>query len=138
MADKIKELLAVLDLPKEGLDSWLKTTFQVGIAKNKLPHYMSICSTSVNLADLAFRLRDEAVETSSEYGKDFETVAIALQNYVLHPPPSPQLGKTFQDYLYAVRASSMWVDNSKWWLRRAKPIHWIIAALIAKELTNDK
>ena len=124
--DKTQDLLAMLDMCGGEQQIWWE------IKQGEQGHSCKNC-----LEWSAFRLRDEAVKRPFEYGKDFETVAVAIQNYILYPPPNPQLGKSFEDYLYTVRASSMWVSTSNWWMRLAKPIHWIIAALIAKEMEAE-
>lgn len=69
-----------------------------------------------SLADLAFRLRDEAVEN-----REFMWACAKVYNkawkYKLEP------------HEVDAPTIAMWV----WFANHAKPIHWIIAALIAKE-----
>lgn len=115
MSTKIDELLAVLDMPKDELDAWLKTTFMVGIARNELPHYMSISSTSVNLTDLAFRLRDELVLATPH--SERYAFGNALEIVYEHERENGTEG----------------TNKAGWGRDFAQPIHWVIASLIAKE-----
>jgi len=65
-----------------------------------------------SFADLAFRLRDEAI-----------TPRIPESRKAMN-----LVWKTFDQH-----KNWRWVSEDDFWLYYAKPIHWIIAALIAKE-----
>ena len=100
--DKIQKLLSVLDMTVYDQNQWL-------IKNNIRQHSLSDLKKMKSLADLAFRMRDEAV---GNYGSDiwFDAVNVVCNHY-------PEM---------------------KWslptWDIESQPIHWIIAALIAKEL----
>ena len=70
---------------------------------------MDILKPNESLADLAFRLRDEAVNHQG-WGEAIKDVCDYWQ------------GK-----------NNTGITLSGFWIHRAKPIHWIIAALIALE-----
>lgn len=98
------ELLAVLDMSEEEQKQWLHDNFL-----NREYYYPS-------LADLAFRLRDEAVLLDNFPWACAEVYNYA-HNYKLGPNEVP------------APTTLMWI----WFANQARPIHWIIAALIAKE-----
>lgn len=78
--------------------------------------YVQLCFPEkdwITLADLAFRLRDEACGYSCE---DYYNGLITVYNHV-----------------YAKKYVSFYA----FWTYQAKPIHWIIAALIAKGKDNE-
>ncbi len=94
-----QELLKVLDLPEWEQRKWFWIhTITDSIYSKK------------DLANLAFRLRDEAEE--------FELIC--------------GIEKVFQ-YCCSPEEYDFAEDAYKWFATEAKPIHWIIAALIAKE-----
>lgn len=66
-----------------------------------------LASYRLSLADLAFRLRDEV-------GLNFHSGMNHIHDY-LHPSMSA-------------------AAFDEWWIFSAKPIHWVVVALIAKEL----
>lgn len=100
---KIEELLAVLDMPEDKQVSWVQERFAY-----KYPSLQK-----GDLADLAFRLRDEVFEL--ENGGN-----IWAEGYLV--------------VVKKVKPSTVELSSSvEWWNCCAKPIHWIIAALIAKE-----
>ena len=73
-----------------------------------------------HLADLAFRLRDEVIKNNKtpagQLYKATECVYVYLaENNILTPR----------------------IHSNPWWKYHAKPIHWIIAALIAKEKEDE-
>jgi len=137
MSRKIDKLLAVLDMPEEEQWGGWRWLFD----HSYLP--MRVCFGDTDemrmaRADLAFRLRDEAMALHTVFGEDYNTVVKALSNYICNPPPNAHLGKNFEDYLVKTEASSVWVDDhSHWWNCKARPIHVIIAALITKDLANE-
>ena len=94
----MNKLLKILDMTEEEQYRW---------AVGKYSKYLARYPQS-SLADLAFRLRDEAMSSSN--------LRKALLD-VHQKAEGPQNRE--QDYGF--------------WFLRAKPIHWIIAALIAKE-----
>ena len=103
-----QDLLKVLDMSEEKQDKW---TYISGIRK----HHPTDENRIESLVDLAFRLRDEVFK---EYGV---------------------LGG-FHDGIYKVQeylGEDAWA-TAFWGECIAKPIHWIIAALIAKEKEDDK
>lgn len=106
-----KELLAVLDMSEDEQWVWcVKNGKAVGKVAGE------------SLADLAFRLRDEVLN-SKNLNDDYWDVGInAVANYVT------------KDQVWKVVSG---VDVCNWSLYFAKPIHWIIAALIAKGKDND-
>ena len=99
MTERIKELLAVLDMPEGSPEQygWLLSTIR---------EHKACCP-----ADLSFRLRDEVL--SSENG---------MRQWICG---------MFDVYMKATKNKLL---NWKWGYVKAKPIHWIIAALIAKEM----
>jgi len=122
MNDKIKELLAVLDLPEIKLDEnraihqpqyeWLYEHRHDFEAYLDVPH--PDCTfggdkTKMFLADLAFRLRDEVIEQDLNWD---DALVLVWE----------QLGRSMKYQTFC-----------KYY---TKPIHWIITALIAKELSK--
>ncbi len=99
-----KELLAVLDMSEDEQIEWLRTNVFTSM------RFREWIRTS--LADLAFRLRDEAKGSEGvvKYGKAMQIVC---------------------DHFYKCENTTMEIVNS-FAAYVAKPIHWIIAALIAK------
>lgn len=102
----VEKLLKTLDMPEKEQWKWLD---------KKFPGDLHGCSKDYiceegrkDLADLAFRLRDEGRDVSETY-----TAMLDVQNYVQKD---------------CVRAM-----DYRWWALHTKPIHWIIAALIAKQ-----
>lgn len=129
MTDKIKELLAVLDMPEEKQWTYLAKKGLMSHSwedaqdiKLEIPtwRWESSFGRKVKdkfravLADLAFRLRDEAVvEYEGSWGQATSLV-----------------------YKYITGAKDKLLTGA-WFLCTAQPIHFIIAALIAKELAAD-
>lgn len=70
-----------------------------------------------SLADLAFRLRDEVV--------DDESCSWDCWKKALKAVYQKAKSKEVLDYLW------------DWWVDLSQPIHWIVASLIAKELSNE-
>ncbi len=100
---KTDELLKVLDLSGAEQIQWLD---EQGIIR---------CTES--LADLAFRLRDEAVNKTNNFVPGRLDV---YQRYLQN-----------QGIERGIMASHIIDDMDVWFVSCAKPIHWIIAALIA-------
>lgn len=103
MSDKIKELLAVLDMSAQEQVEWVFDNVETGE-----------CDIDIDvLADLAFRLRDEVGKIDAVYWEK----AV---------------------YMVYTRAHIRPYDNVFCWMTEwGRPIDWIIAALIAKELGKD-
>lgn len=104
MSDKTKELLAVLDMSKEDQSLWL--IYHEGIEPTE------------SLADLAFRLRDEAVRIN-------QWIYSEVIRDICRKTNSPKADNC------SCFDAAMWAEIE------AQPIVWIIAALIAKELSKD-
>ena len=102
----MSELLKVLDITKE--EQW------VWCAKN-------IKAVGESLADLAFRLRDEA---ENKEGLWWSGGLSKVFFYLAHSPERFDL------------SSEDRMRQFQWFGTKAKPIHWIIAALIAKEMSK--
>jgi hypothetical protein len=111
-----KELLAVLDLPEEehlmavaklAWRSRKKSSILADFHREYKGGYMD-----TSLADLAFRLRDEAVSDL----------------------PERNAAEKWESALKAVcKHIGIYLPIDEWFVDHAQPIHWIIAALIAKE-----
>jgi hypothetical protein len=71
-------------------------------------------SYSGSLADLAFKLRDEA--------KEYQTLAEALELVWDYWQGQNRTGLTFDGF----------------WIHRAQPIYWIVASLIGRELSEKE
>lgn len=114
MTERIKELLAVLGVSEDEQWGFLCSQKRIQeICGNQLDVFCQKKYKRRVLADLAFRLRDETV-----YLRKIEIVFEHCEGKIRnHRNPS-------QKYFI-------------WWIEQAKPIHWIIAALIAKELSRD-
>lgn len=136
---KTKELLKVLDLPKKELDenrAILQPQYEALYKYQKENEYFGLphpdCTlggdrTQMFLADLAFRLRDEILVNAH--------------------PQNPQPYRNYKVGLQAVWDKEFGGEHKQcfkpmelyqWFCWRAKPIHWIIAALIAKEKPDAK
>jgi len=115
MTKKIQELLAVLDMSDSQQRLWLFT------------HIGKDTSNDRDLADLAFRLRDEAVELNT-WGQAKELVAVYSDERV---------GKLIglADGLSGGDRAIIGARNL-FFVNRGRPIHFIDAALIAKELSQ--
>ena len=119
MKAKIKELLAVLDMPKPDEQLyWLKEhREEFGIDNHPASYPLRGFPRAAKffLADLAFRLRDEAVKKSIGFWRDGQLAVF-----------------------YHVAKQNVWrvSDLDMWFARHTQPIHWIISSLIAKELAK--
>ena len=102
----MSELLKVLDMGEREQVVYLQEQKLLSQYDDRISaKYLRGC-----LADLAFRLRDEAMKTK-------------------------ETKKRFHDALYEMQVEQGETEwATAWWgYAIAKPIHWIIAALIAKE-----
>jgi hypothetical protein len=107
---KIDEILKMLELPEEEQMNWLSRNTEIS--------FKSHLTGEESLADLAFRLRDEAWCGCSEGVWAAAITKVARQ--------------AFGDWIESVEQ----VQSS--WICLTQPIHWIAAALIAQELKGQK
>ena len=105
----MNDLLKVLDMSEKEQYIWL---FGAGI----IHHHPTNENQIESLADLSFRLRGE-IAVSHDIQWAYAEVYNKAGGYKLRP------------YETHDPTTIMWI----WYATRAKPIHWIIAALIAKE-----
>lgn len=136
MNPKTKELLSVLDLSEEEQYRWVDTNVeQEGW---EAPISKSFVSTE-SIADLAFRLRDEVKDLPDfVFSKAWHLiVAKCMYKYNWGDKEWKQNFEEFTGSRDAVPNST---DREIFALWDSKPIHWIVTALIAKELekSNDK
>ena len=127
MSDTIKNLLAVLDLSKE---EQFYELHRRGLIDEE--DYEAVISAATEeqrdwlihriLADLAFRLRDEAIRKHT--GQLWQAMIL-----VMNQDATPQ-------QVYDSFHEDGVITNQSWWILYANAIHWIIAALIAKELAG--
>ena len=113
----MNDLLKVLDMSEEQQQIWLiKKEVMVG-AVLQCKGGGELPCPSESLADLAFRLRDEVIsnDLKNETGWWCE--------------------ESYEVFLYVIGEENEQdeVGLDTWFAMYAKPIHWIIAALIAKE-----
>ena len=104
MTKEIRDLLAVLDLPEDEQCNWLSQNTEI--------KFKAHLTGQESLADLAFRLRDEAVKSFDNWWGYWER---AIEIVYLQSKKEPD-------------------DICDWWMYFSRPIHWIIAALIEKKL----
>ena len=124
-----EELLKVLDMSEDEQYNWLwkrATTFGFDLKwidfTVPLSNPAYACSvkkdTIMHLADLAFRLRDEVIAEDDKSDIDCYWCEAS-----------------YEVYLYVIGEKNE-MDTKEgldtWFSMRAKPIHWIIASLIAK------
>ena len=117
-----QELLAVLDMDEDFQWNFLIARQDIQeMCQNQLDAWCESKYKRRVLADLAFQLRDEIGNGMmfDDLNRQFEVYKKVLGKRAENPQ-IPQ-----QDH-FAV-----------WWILHSKPIHWIIAALIAKEKAND-
>ena len=121
-----QELLAVLDMSEEEQQMiWLiKKEVMVGAVLQCKGGGELPCPSESN-ADLAFRLREEMdMEQWPALAEAYECVRNKWCNDTWPQRHSMGLNKKH-------------ISSSLFWLFHSKPIHWIIAALIAKEIENE-
>jgi 23S rRNA A2030 N6-methylase RlmJ len=111
MSDRIKELLAVLDMTEKKQISWLKNLYYKNEESGKYDFLIDFYMDSESLADLAFRRRDKVDLV------EFERA-------------------TFRVCKKIKKKEVLSNEKDGWWILKAQPIHWIIAALIAEELAK--
>lgn len=108
-----KELLAVLDMSEDEQLLWVAAEVE------KEPFDPKAGSRIVRLAEHAFRLRDEVIAEDDKSEIDCYWCEAS-----------------YEVYLYIIGEENEMEAKEgldTWFTMRAKPIHWIIAALIAKE-----
>ena len=105
-----KELKDVLDLPDSQQRLWL------------FIHIGKDTSSDRDLADLAFRLRDEAI-------KDNITLWQRATDEIFLAAYKDNVWQEMHQF-------ERWPAVVYYFSHKAKPIHWIIAALIAKDKAN--
>ena len=112
MISAIEKLLAVLDMTEEE-----QTSYLIEVAENNLDDewWNKYFYGHISLADLAFRMRDEA--------NRLKTLKYAQR-------------KVWEKTEYEKAQPFKPMNPMVWWLDFSQPIHWIIAALIAKELAK--
>ncbi len=116
MTPKIKELLVVLDMPVE--EQWAWITEGKKVIEFFPDDEIFIGDPQKYLADLAFRLRDEVKAFVGH--KFWDEGKCLVANYVANDVEGGGLA------------------YNQWFIDNSQPIHWIIAALIAKELAKEK
>jgi len=111
MDKKIEKLLAVPDMPEGEQGKWLVDNKIIGFGA----FAMGDDAARACLADLAFRLRDEVIKTSDDsLSSGFVSIYVKCADRISNA-----------------------TDCFMWFMFNAQPIHWIIAALIAKELAKE-
>jgi len=111
MTPEIQDPLTMLDMTEEE---------QIAFLNRNLYEY-GHNDIGISLADLAFRLRDEVV-LSNKCQWAWPKVYNAAHHFKL------------EVYEIDAPTTSMWI----WFATQAEPIHWIIAALIAKQLAKGE
>jgi len=111
----IDDILAMLDLGEDKQCSWLR---QRGYGVNCSRCRGATVDNKESFADLAFRLRDEviAIDGGVLFGRGLSKICRKLYD---------QKDYTLHEFL-------------SWSTSTAQPIHWIAAALIAKQLAEKK
>jgi len=119
---QIDEILAMLELPEHDLFAKVLDLLapDIMVGANQY-HYKGapFCS----LADLAFRLRDEVVALSNGYYIWLDGIG-EVTNYME--------GEVYCETCKRPHKTKALVN----WFEHAQPIHWIAAALIAKQLAE--
>lgn len=133
--EKIDRLIGVLYMSKKEQWKWLA---------NEFPDELHCCLCVPpchigrhELADLAFRLRDEVKDLPSlVWSKAWHLVVAKVKyNYDWNNEALEENFKEFCETYHGVPDSS---DREIFALWNSQPIHWIIAALIAKQLKESK
>ncbi len=121
--DKVKELLAILDMDADH-QFW-------AVQKYLSPENAEMYDTgAISLADLAFRSRDEVKEYTALLKETQLHKALLLVSSFLS---CKEEGREFDFTRLITYREIDWA----WWAVCAEPIHWIIAALIAKEQNGE-
>lgn len=125
--EKIAEVLAVLDLPEEEQRQWLYNYFVKKYYKTSdWPEWYGYCDVLAHvpsrrraiLADLAFKMRDEVKHLfirRNLWWAGLERV-----------------------YLYIEKIDFDGFEFRKWFIEDAQPIHWILATIIARILSEGQ
>lgn len=128
-----KELLDVLDMSEDEQETWIG---QYAFAHKKESQALLDFETSdkeynnsygdiglpMSLADLAFRLRDEAGEVALMKGQKQVYIAVHYKE---------EFWKNYSE-------TTSYAETERWFgSKEARPIRWIIAALIAKDKEDE-
>ena len=89
----------------------------------------NINAVGESLADLAFRLRDEAVRDCKKHNAWCQAKELV---WLADAPNAKQYKKLAETYNLSESVNKVIQRREVYFANRAKPIHWIIAALIAK------
>jgi len=129
---KKDKLLAVLDMTEDEQRAWV-------CGNNLLQKHRTICNDDLiydwehrteSLADLAFRLRDEADNVNYER-------AIHLVEFYERGKKRGWWNKDSLAYWFKYE-DALRTTIEEWLIHETKPIHWIIANLIAKDAKDGK
>ncbi len=115
---KTEELLKVLDMPEEEQWEWVTSHQTEYDYQLLIPSLLTNEFRQALLADLAFRLRNSV--------EDHKRSRHIIYRHLVK---SGKVAKLCCGCCY-----EPWWD---WWINTSKPIHWIIAALIAKKEKAD-
>lgn len=129
----LNDLLKVLDMSKDEQMEWL-------MDKNYIPsHYVTMRGQTPDesLANVAFRLRDEVKDLPNFVWSKAWHLVVAKVMYGYNWSMD-ELNKKFDEWTGTSKAVPNTTDREIFALYDSKPIHWIIAALIAKELEENK
>jgi len=115
MSKRIEELLAMLDLPEE---QYIAELLQLGaIASDEYDNVEAgRIKADILLAGIAFRLRDEVACVPDYKGSTSKALVMIFEKRTQIKGETPTI--------------------EIWWIWNAKPIEWIIATLIARELAK--
>lgn len=116
-----KELLAILDLPPE--ERWIKIRLHLinTESKHNLPIWRGPAHGHRFLANLAFRLRDEAAKNNiTLFQRAIDLVFLKMN----------------ESHWAEEHPFARWPAVLAWFTHKGPPIAWIIAALIAKEMAD--
>ncbi len=108
----MNDLLKVLDMSEEEQVSWLCN--YIYHHEKGADYWHNFLNRHISLADLAFRLRDDLVKQAPY------SMRYAWENALE------------EVYQYEKELNKEGTDKAGWGLDWSQPIHWIIAALIAK------
>ena len=115
---KTEGLLKVLDMPEVEQWEWLHSWVRAKYFKENSAYYVWFSGDIKRAsADHAFRLRDEVLKKEKFWYGNLHIVYCHVKNMNIN---------------YDITPGTL----SQYFLFEAKPIHWIIAALIAKEKAN--
>lgn len=114
MSNKVDELLAVLDMPKDKQVDWLWTHGVIRLESGT--------NRPLSLADLAFWMRDETIANDDKSEIDCWWCEASYEVYL---------------HIIGEENEKDAEGLDTWFSMRAQPIHFIIASLIAKLLAKE-